>query len=35
MSPLFKVAKIATTQLSLGLSPQNQKHFQGHGNSLG
>ena len=31
MSPLLKVAKIAITHLSLGLSPQNpkQKHFRG------
>ena len=35
MSPLLKVAKIAITHLSLGLSPQNQKKFQGHDNSLG
>ena len=35
MSPLLKVAKIAITHLSLGLSPQNQKKFQGHENSLG
>ena len=27
MSPLLKVAKIAITHLSLGLSPQNQKNF--------
>ena len=27
MSPLLKVAKIAITHLSLGLSPQNQKMF--------
>ena len=33
MSP--KVAKIAITHLSLGLSPQNQKNFQGHENPLG
>ena len=32
MSPLLKVAKIAITHLSLGLSPQNPK---GHENSLG
>ena len=35
MGPLLKVAKIAITHLSLGLSPQNQKKFQGHENSLG
>ena len=35
MSPLIKVAKTAITHLSLGLSPQNQKKFQGHENSLG
>ena len=35
MSPLLKVAKIAITHLSLGLSPQNPKNFQGHENSLG
>ena len=35
MSPLLKVSKIAITQLSLGLSQQNQKKFQGHENSLG
>ena len=35
MSPLLKVAKIAITHLSLGLSPQNQKNVQGHKNSLG
>ena len=35
MSPVLKVAKIAITHLSLGLSPQNQKKFQGHENSLG
>ena len=34
MNPLLKVAKIAITHLSLGLSPQNQKNFQGHENSL-
>ena len=28
MSPLLKVAKIAITRLSLGLSPQNQQNFQ-------
>ena len=35
MSPVLKVAKIAITHLSLVLSPQNQKNFQGHKNSLG
>ena len=35
MSPLLKIAKIAITHLSLGLSQQNQKNFQGHENSLG
>ena len=35
MSPLLKVAKIAITHLSLGLSQKNQKIFQGHENSLG
>ena len=35
MSALLKVAKIAITHLSLGLSPQNQKNFQGRENSLG
>ena len=35
MSPLLKVAKIAITRLSLGLSQQNQENFQGHENSLG
>ena len=35
MSPVLKLAKIAITHLSLGLSPQNQKNFQGHENSLG
>ena len=35
MSPLLKVAKIAVTLLSLGLSPQNQQNFQGHESSLG
>ena len=35
MSPLLKVAKIAITHLSLGLSPQNPKKFQVHENSLG
>ena len=35
MSPLLKVAKIAITLLSLGLSPQNQKNVQGHENLLG
>ena len=34
MSPLLQVAKIAITHLSLGLSPQNQKYFQGRKNSL-
>ena len=34
MSPLLKVAKIAITHLSLGLSPQNQRNFQGCENSL-
>ena len=31
MSPLLKVAKIAITRLSLGLSPQNQRMFIGQG----
>ena len=35
MSPLLKVANIAITHISLGLSPQNQQNFQGHENSLG
>ena len=35
MSPLLKVAKIAITRLSLGLSPQKQQDFQGHENSFG
>ena len=35
MSPLLKVAKIAITHLSLGLSPQNPPKFQGRENSLG
>ena len=35
MSPLLKVAKIAITHLSSGLSPQNPKNFQGRENSLG
>ena len=35
MSPLLQVAMIAITHLSLGLSPSNQKNFQGHENSLG
>ena len=35
MSPLLKVAKIAITCLSLGLSPQNQQNFQGCEKSLG
>ena len=35
MSPLLKVAKIAITRFSLGLSPQNQQNFQGRENSLG
>ena len=35
MSPLLKIDKIAITHLSLGLSSQNQKNFQGHENSLG
>ena len=37
MSPVLKVAKIAITHLSLGLSPQNKKtkKIQGHENSLG
>ena len=35
MRALLKVAKIAITQLSVGLNPQNQKNFQGHENSLG
>ena len=34
MSPVLKVAKIAITHSSLGLSPQNQKKFQGYENSL-
>ena len=35
MSPLLKVAKIAITHLSLGLSPRNpKKNFQGNKNSL-
>ena len=33
MSLLLKVAKIAITRLSLGLSPQNQQNFQGSENS--
>ena len=35
MSPLLKVAKIAITLLSLGLSPQNKQNFQVRDNSLG
>ena len=35
MSHLLKIDKIAITHLSLGLSPQNKKKFQGHENSLG
>ena len=35
MSPLLKVAKIAITHLSSGLSPQTLKNFQGCENSLG
>ena len=35
MSPLLKVAKIAITHFSLGLSPQNPKKFQEHEKSLG
>ena len=35
MSPLLKVAKIAISRSSLGLSAQNQKKIQGHENSLG
>ena len=35
MSPSLKVAKTSITHLSLGLSPQNQQNFQGHGNSSG
>ena len=35
MSPLLKVANIATTRLSLGLGQQNQQNFQGHENLLG
>ena len=35
MSPLLKVAKIAISPLSLGLSQQNQQNFQGYENSLG
>ena len=35
MSPLLKVAMIAITHLSLGLSKKKQKFFQGHENSLG
>ena len=34
MSPLLKVGEIAITHLTLGLSPQNQKNFQGQENSL-
>ena len=35
MSPLLKVAKMAIIHLSLDLSPQNQKKFQGHEKSIG
>ena len=35
MRALLKVAKIAITQLSVVLDPQNQKIFRGHENSLG
>ena len=35
MSPLLKIDKIAITHLSLSLSPQSKKNFQGHENSLG
>ena len=34
MRALLKVAKIAITHLSVGLSLQNQKKFQGYENSL-
>ena len=34
MSALLKVAKIAITHLSLGLSPQNQQNFHACENSL-
>ena len=33
MSLLLRVAKIAITRLSLGVSPQNQQNFQGCENS--